>query len=208
MRINQELLVKHCKSYRPGDLIFREGDMAEEMYVVLRGEVHILKELPDSRKVLKSMGEGDMFGEMALVDRKPRSATAEAATDTDLFVIKNNDLEKIVSHQPDFVLKLVRILSSRLREADGLIQELLTRDRKNMVVSALIEYARSINASRSFRGQKIQLRHFLEQASGQIGLTPMDILEQIGYLEKEGLVTRSNLQEDILFLEDRIDRRS
>lgn len=208
MRISQELLIHHSKSFQAGEVIFREGEEAREMYVILRGSIEIFKEVGDSRKILNTFKEGDLFGEMALVDEKPRSATAVSRTDVDLFVIGNADLERIVKHQPEFVLKIVRVLSNRLRQADTLIEDLLTKDRKNMVVAALIEFARSRTKSSSFRGQSIIVTEFVEWASGRIGLSETEILKIIGILEKSGAISRSSVQTNTVFLEERIDRRS
>ena len=97
-----------------GDVIFAEGDAADRMYVVRAGEV----EIRVGDKVVGTIDHGGIFGEMALIDHTPRSATAVAKTDCDLLPIDERMFLFLVDETPYFALDVMRILAARLRAAD------------------------------------------------------------------------------------------
>lgn len=94
-----------------GTTIFQEGDAGEEMYGVVEGTV----ELHSAGKVVRTLGPDDVFGEMALVDRTPRSATAVAATDCVLAAIDRRRFLFLVQETPMFALQVMSAMASRLR---------------------------------------------------------------------------------------------
>jgi CRP-like cAMP-binding protein len=94
-----------------GAVVFREGDSGKEMYGVLSGAV----ELKAGSNVLATLGPGDTFGEMALVDDSPRSATATALTDTTLAVIDEQQFIFLVQETPSFALQVMAALAAKLR---------------------------------------------------------------------------------------------
>jgi CRP-like cAMP-binding protein len=98
--------------------IFREGDPADYMYVVLVGEVEL--EIQD--RVVATLRRGEIFGEMALIDGKPRVATAVAHTDCRCARINEERFLQLVREQPEFSLLVMRVLAERLRWADGRLQ--------------------------------------------------------------------------------------
>jgi CRP/FNR family cyclic AMP-dependent transcriptional regulator len=111
-----------------GDVVFREGDDAREMYVVLSGEIEVLKRSrrsTDARVAL--LGAGDWFGEMSILDVQPRSATVRAIAPSRLLVLSAKDLDGIyrrdVKSYAIIVLNVARELSRRLRVADGILAD-------------------------------------------------------------------------------------
>jgi CRP/FNR family transcriptional regulator, cyclic AMP receptor protein len=105
------------RTFKAGDVIFRQGDPAEELFVVQSGKVEI--RLGD--RVLYTMSERSIFGEMALIDRAPRSATAVAATDATLVPVAEKQFLFLVSRTPYFALNVMRVLAQRLRTANAVI---------------------------------------------------------------------------------------
>lgn len=99
------------QSFKAGETIFREGDAAEQMFVIRSGRVEIRL---NGRK-LDELGENELFGEMALVDKGPRSATAVAQTDVDLVPVGEKQFLFLVGETPFFALKVMRVLARRLR---------------------------------------------------------------------------------------------
>jgi CRP-like cAMP-binding protein len=95
--------------------IFRVGDPADYMYVVLVGEVEL--EIKDA--VVATLRRGEIFGEMALIDGQPRVATAVAHTDCRCARINEERFLQLVREQPEFSLWVMRVLAERLRWADG-----------------------------------------------------------------------------------------
>jgi CRP/FNR family transcriptional regulator, cyclic AMP receptor protein len=94
-----------------GTAIFREGDAGEEMYGIVGGQV----ELSSGGVLLRTLGPDDVFGEMALVDRTPRSATAVALTDCVLAAIDRRRFLFLVQETPMFALQVMSAMASRLR---------------------------------------------------------------------------------------------
>jgi len=101
-------------SFRPGEVIFSEGDKGNNMYVVRAGEVDI----EQNGKVLETLGRGDIFGEMALIDGSPRAATARAKTNCDVAAISEKSFLFLVDEVPEFALHVMRTLTDRLRRLD------------------------------------------------------------------------------------------
>ena len=94
-----------------GEVIFREYDMGAEMYVVLEGEV----ELTIGENVVETLGPGEPFGEMALIDQVPRVATATARTACKLSVIPEKRFLFMVQTAPEFALQIMKVMADRLR---------------------------------------------------------------------------------------------
>jgi CRP-like cAMP-binding protein len=95
----------------PGEVIFREYDMGAEMYVILEGEV----ELRIGQSVVETLGSGEPFGEMALIDQAPRTATAIAKTACKLAVIPEKRFLFMVQTTPHFALQIMKVMADRLR---------------------------------------------------------------------------------------------
>lgn len=124
MEINFLASLSKEERLKPGQVIFREGEPGDKMYVVLDGEVMISKLIPGvGEEALAFLGRGDYFGEMALIDRLPRSAEAKAHSEGALVLsIPSDVLEGILNIQKVSSVRLLRLLSSlvahRLRESD------------------------------------------------------------------------------------------
>jgi len=97
-----------------GSEVFRQGDTGEEMYGVVSGEI----ELRINDKAIRTLGADDVFGEMALVQHAPRSATAVATTDSVLAVINRHRFLFLVQETPMFALQVMSAMAERQRADD------------------------------------------------------------------------------------------
>ena len=97
--------------FKAGDVIFREGDEATELFVIKSGQVRI----QIGNRTVAEFGQDSIFGEMALIDSEPRSATATAITDVELVPVSEKQFLFLVSQTPYFALKVMRVLAQRLR---------------------------------------------------------------------------------------------
>ena len=95
-----------------GEVIFRAYDMGFEMFIILEGEV----ELAIGSKVVETLGPGEPFGEMALIDQAPRVATATAKTPCKLAVISERRFLFMVQTTPYFALDIMKVMADRLRK--------------------------------------------------------------------------------------------
>ena len=104
---------------KPGETIFKEGDAARELYIIQSGQVEIQIQL--SNRLLNTLEPNDLFGEMALIDGAPRSATAIAKTDVALVPMSKKDFLVLVGRAPSFALDVMSMLARRLRAANRAI---------------------------------------------------------------------------------------
>jgi CRP/FNR family cyclic AMP-dependent transcriptional regulator len=115
---------------KPGDTVFREGELGRELFVVLGGEMEILKQSKkehDSRVAM--LGPGDWFGEMSILDVMPRSATVRALAPSRALKLSASDLDALYRRDLKaysiIVLNIAREMSRRLRVADGILAEMI-----------------------------------------------------------------------------------
>jgi CRP/FNR family transcriptional regulator, cyclic AMP receptor protein len=108
------------RSYAAGDVIFREGELGDELFVVGSGKVQIRT----GERVIETLGDHEMFGELALIDDGPRSATAVAASAVELVPVEPKQFLFLVRETPYFALNVMRVLARRLRaETRGLTRQ-------------------------------------------------------------------------------------
>jgi len=106
------------KTFETGDMIFEEGDGGEEAYLVVAGSVEIFRKAGNNEKVLATLGRGDIFGEISLIDHQPRMASARSLEETQLTIINKETLRQRLDRleETDRVLRrLIDILADRLR---------------------------------------------------------------------------------------------
>lgn len=105
------------RNYAAGEVIFRQGDPADELFIVKSGKVNIML----GNRLLDTLPELSIFGEMALIDHGPRSATAVAATDTTVVPVGEKQFLFLVSRTPYFALNVMRVLVQRLRSSNAVV---------------------------------------------------------------------------------------
>jgi CRP-like cAMP-binding protein len=115
------MAIEKCiNEYAAGDVIFEEGSTGRELYVVLDGTVEIAKMNGASKTTIVTLGKGEFFGEMAVIDGSARSATAiAAAASTKVMRINHARFVYLVSQQPAFALMIMDALSKRLRASNA-----------------------------------------------------------------------------------------
>lgn len=118
--INQITKEKRCSA---GEIIFRENDEGDALYVIINGNVRVVKERDGQQVVLSILQEGDCFGEMAILEQQPRSATIEAQEDVRLLVISRDDFHRLLLARPKMAFALLRTLSQRLRQRGNQLSE-------------------------------------------------------------------------------------
>jgi CRP/FNR family cyclic AMP-dependent transcriptional regulator len=102
------------KAYRPGEVVFEEGDPGRALFVVVEGAVEIIRATAQGPYVLNTLGPGDAFGELALIDDFPRSATARVATPGRLLILYKSDFDALMDGNGRIAVVMMRNLSRRL----------------------------------------------------------------------------------------------
>jgi HD-GYP domain-containing protein (c-di-GMP phosphodiesterase class II) len=120
------------RTYAAGDVIVAELTEAERFFIIYRGKIEITKKFDTSEEfVLSVQSDGDFFGEMALLDERPRSATVRAVEPTVVLEISRPDFETLLSSAPSLAFRIMKELASRLRETGALlISHLQQRNRQ------------------------------------------------------------------------------
>lgn len=130
------------RSYPKNSVILFEDDPGDALFVVAKGQVKVVLIGDDGREVILSvLGQGEFFGEMALIDDEPRSAHVIAMEDSDLLVLRRDDFEGILAQSPKIALSLLKELTRRLRRADEKVGSLVLLDVTGRVARLLLDLA-------------------------------------------------------------------
>ncbi|MEW5814420.1 MAG: HD domain-containing phosphohydrolase [Spirochaetota bacterium] len=121
------------KKFLPGDVIVREKTLTDTFCIIKNGKVEITKKFMDGDEmVLTVMNEGDFFGEMALLDQSPRSATVRALVETTILELSRDDFESLLHNAPALAYAIMRELGKRLRETGALLVSHLEQKNKQL----------------------------------------------------------------------------
>ncbi|MEM9071646.1 MAG: Crp/Fnr family transcriptional regulator [Myxococcota bacterium] len=137
----KEKLSKLVQKSPAGTILFRDGDAGDDMYVIQQGRVRIYTEVRAQEKQLAILGPGDFFGEMALLNNKPRTASASILEDATLLRIDAQTFGSMIVSNTEIAVRLIRKLARRLDSANTLIDLLMHRDPKARVILGLAHEA-------------------------------------------------------------------
>lgn len=123
-----------------GASVFHEGDQGDQLYFIVSGKVKLGRTAPDGREsLLAILGPGELFGEMALFDPSPRTATATAVSETRLAGLRNESLRALLQSRPEISSQLLQALARRLRRTNDSLSDLVFSDVPGRVAKALID---------------------------------------------------------------------
>jgi len=127
------------RSFRAGQVVFREGDASDTCYVVRRGRARAVRAHSDGRSItLANFGPGDIFGELAMFDDERRSATIETLDDTEAIAILGRDMRRLLREHADIAVKLIAALGRRLRETNERLTRQSFQTVQSRVASVLV----------------------------------------------------------------------
>ena len=135
------------RRYEAGEVIIRENEAGETAYVIAQGKVEVSKQLGGQKVHLAYLGVGETFGEMSMIDEKPRSATVTAVTETFVSEIRRDDFFNSFQAEPKAALELLKVPFDRLREADTrILVEHLQRSLLKARAAAEVEHEQRLLA--------------------------------------------------------------
>jgi CRP/FNR family cyclic AMP-dependent transcriptional regulator len=179
------LFQRFGREFKRGDVLFREGEPGKEMYVIQAGKVNITKTVRDTEKILATLGAGEFFGEMAILNNKPRSAGAVMNEDGKLLVIDPRTFEAMIRGNVEIAVRLIKKLSDRLQEADEQIENLLLRDPNSRVVHQLLQLSAK-SGKDTPQGRLVAVN--LAELHGRMGLTPEEVQEALAKTAKARII--------------------
>ena len=161
------LFERFGREFPQGDVLFREGEPGSLMFVLQSGTVELTKRIAGEDKPLATVGAGEFLGEMAILNAKPRTATAVVKEGpARCLVIDARLLQTMVEKNSEIAIRLIMALASRLDAADSLIEILMHRDEKARVLLALVRHAETYGEATE---AGIVLRTTAESLAKQVG---------------------------------------
>jgi CRP/FNR family transcriptional regulator len=124
LRIISDISIE--ENFEKGEIIFKQGDLGDKMYVIVEGNIAIVQEGEKEKKrtVLVTLGEKNVVGEMSILDDETRSATGEAVSDCKLLAIGKEELKEMIREYPELAFEIFKVLSRRIRESNKQIRNL------------------------------------------------------------------------------------
>ncbi len=187
--MSDPLFARFGREYQPGEVLFREGEAGEVMFVIQSGAVRISKAIGGEDKMLAVLGPGEFLGEMAILNGKPRTATATVLEPARCLVIEAKTLEQMVARNAEIALRLIKKLAKRLDSADTLVEILMHRDPKARVMLAL---ARHADAFGEHTETGIRVRTNAVELAREVGVAEDVARDVVARLRRLHLVTEDD----------------
>ncbi len=188
MSNSSPLFERFGKTIPKGTVLFREGDIGQEMFIIQSGRVKISKNVRNIEKTLSVIGKGEFFGEMAILNDKPRSATAEVVDDSEILVIDRNTFETMIKGNAEIALRIIKKLAQRLQEADNQIESLMIKDNTSRVANLLAKIAKDKGIDTVMGGVVIDTTS--EDMASMLGMTRDQIEKIIDKIAKSRIIDR------------------
>lgn len=173
------------KQLNTGEVLFKDGDPGDEMYLIKSGKIRISKPAGDVEKTLAVLKEGDFFGEMSVIDGSPRSATATAIEPAELVIFDREVFMNQVRENP-LIEYVLHTLIRRLRETDEQIKYLLIKNEEKRLIAMLLTKARE--GTQTDKGLLVGMSFSYDTLADIVGTTEEKTKEIIGNLLKGRLV--------------------
>jgi CRP/FNR family transcriptional regulator, cyclic AMP receptor protein len=162
----------HGVRYRRGEVIFREGEPAERLFLIDEGRVKLTTASPTGQELLVAvLGRGQIFGELAVVDRGTREMDARAMEDSKLFSLASDVFWSMMEGRPALARRLLELMGRRLRRADQATQDLVFFDAPTRLARKLLELAEEHGESNGDSGILISTRVTQEEMAQMIGVS-------------------------------------
>jgi CRP/FNR family transcriptional regulator, cyclic AMP receptor protein len=176
------------RSFPAGTRVFHEGDSSDACYIVSEGSFRVTREHSDGRAItLATLGPGEIFGELAMLDGDKRSASAESITDGTLLALPANDVRSLLARNPEIALKLVAGLVRRLRAANARLSRQSFQTVPSRVAGILLQLSRD---GQGEDGEEVEVTIRMNQTDlAQLAGTSRESVSRfLAELERAGVV--------------------
>lgn len=183
--------------FAKGEAIYRRGDPGDSLMVILGGRVKVSNVSTSAREVvLNFLGEGDLAGEMAALDGRPRSADATALEATEALVIYRRDLVPVLEQHPQAMLDVISELSAKVRAMSAMVEHNLLQ-MAGKAASGLLRLAEQ-HGRKTAGGIALDLKLSQRDLGNYVGLSRENTSRELGKLRDEGLIRMDGVQIVIL----------
>jgi CRP-like cAMP-binding protein len=174
---------RHARDYPAGTVLFREGEPGDAMYVIHSGSVEIRRTIGEQERLIAVLPAGEFLGEMALLNKRPRSATAVVREPSRLLVIDGRTFEAMLRGRTEIAVRMIRTLAARLERANQQIELLLLPNHNHRVVQCLRQLAEAqLDAEGGGAENAVYLPLQAREIAGKVALSVdevVDILERL-----------------------------
>ncbi|WP_418278054.1 Crp/Fnr family transcriptional regulator [Isoptericola jiangsuensis] len=190
-----------------GDVLFREGEPGDRLYVIAQGKIKLGRRSSDGRENLLSiLGPGEMFGELSLFDPGPRTATASSVSDAVVYELRHQALVQWINAHPRVALTLLGALARRLRRTNETLADLVFSDVPGRVAKALLDLSTRFGETND---EGVRVAHDLtqEELAQLVGASRETVNKALADFATRGWVRREGRAVVLLDL-DRLERRA
>jgi CRP-like cAMP-binding protein len=165
----ERLLSRYGRRFKLGEVLFHDGDLANEAFLLQEGRVRLIKRVGASERSLRVLRPGDLFGETALLKHAPRSSTALALDDGVALALDQATFQHVLGQNPEVGTRVMQQLVRRLRDAEDQVELLMVQGAQSKIIVALLKLIRQ--AAREDGGSP---------SSVQLSVSPMELSSQVG----------------------------
>jgi CRP/FNR family transcriptional regulator, cyclic AMP receptor protein len=188
---DRQALAEVCRrrSFKPGEVLFYEGDLGSALYLLLSGQVKIVRETLDGAEIILHIcGPGECVGEMAVIDGAARSATARAMERAEVLMLYRDDFLALMERRPAFARAVMGALAVRIRRLDEQVQTAVTLDVPARLAKVLLTLAEQ-HGRETPDGIHIALRLTHEELAQMVGAARQTVTSQLTSLRERGIVS-------------------
>jgi len=187
MLLPESLFDKFGKIFEPGQIIFCEYETGNDFYFIQEGHVKIIKTMANAQKTLDVMEQGDIFGEMAILEEAPRSATAIAVDRVRVLHFNRANFDSLMHGNPQLALRLLVIFSTRIYDAKRRLQILLLDDLQAKVADVFLMLAEKLPENMSDQPDKI-LNVTADDVASWCGQSLADVQKVLNHFVRQGKI--------------------
>jgi CRP-like cAMP-binding protein len=174
-------------TYPAGTVLFREGDPGTDMYVIQTGRVQLTRMVNGRDTHLATLPAGEFFGEMSIINKQPRSATATAIEESHCLVLDGRTFEAMIRGNAEIAVRIIKKLTARVAQANAQVEALLVQDLNHRIVHQLRALADQRGQA---DGPGVRVDISVEELADLVAALPKQVLEGLERLEKARLVKK------------------
>lgn len=169
------------KTYKKGEMVYLAGEKKKKLYVIHKGKVKLTRiSASGKEQILTILGPGDFMGELSLFNDEPITNNAQALEDTTVCIIDGDILKEIMAKYPTIAFKVLEELSTRLKRAENLIENLGVNDVETRIVQTLLDLADEDG--------KIKLDISKRDLASYMGMSQETLSRKLSYFQDKGLI--------------------
>lgn len=196
----------HTKQYDKGQVILHHEDPGHNFFILTRGSVKVTRPLSTGAEaVINILYPGEFFGEMALLDGRPRSASVYALESTEVIVLYRSDFVDFLASHPDAAREIIVVLADRIRRLNDRIEDMMARDLPGRLARRLMEWVRK-RGQKAPEGIKLHVPMTQSEMAGMVGASRQRLNGLLGQWQDKGIIRLGHRHELIILEPARLEK--